>query len=175
MTRRVQRLQPKLTDHLPFQWSVHVQRQPSAEPEHHEFLATDAALGESGRIVMYSSFESQRLRELSSWFPEFADRINAVQDRLFDLLPIVRKHVYHPAFGGSFSLKCVLPALVPDMTYKGMEVADGQAAGLAWERFISGDCGEAEREQNRNALLNYCAQDTLGMIQLVEQLRLAAE
>ena len=61
-------------DHLPFQWSVHVQRQPGAEPEHYEFLATDAsdprrefisslcaALGEGGSIVVYSSFESQRL------------------------------------------------------------------------------------------------------------------
>ena len=87
-------------DHLPFQWSVHVQRQPGAEPEHHEFLATDAndprrefisslcaALGERGSIVVYSSFESQRLSELGSWFPEFADRINAIQARLFDLLP----------------------------------------------------------------------------------------
>jgi hypothetical protein len=30
-------------DQLPFQWSVHVQRQPGTEPEHHEFLATDAS------------------------------------------------------------------------------------------------------------------------------------
>jgi hypothetical protein len=30
-------------DQLPFQWSVHVLRKPSAEPEHHEFLATDAS------------------------------------------------------------------------------------------------------------------------------------
>ena len=59
-------------DHLPFQWSVNIQRRPGAEPEHHEFLAADAsdprrefissllgALGEKGRIVVYSSFESQ--------------------------------------------------------------------------------------------------------------------
>jgi hypothetical protein len=98
-------------DQLPFQWSVHVQRQPGAAPEHHEFLAPDAtdprrdfisslctALGENGSIVVYSSFESQRLSELASWFPEFADRITAIQARLFDLLPVVREHVYHPAF-----------------------------------------------------------------------------
>ena len=81
-----------------------------------EFLATDgsdprrefisslcAALGESGSIVVYSSFESQRLSELASWFPEFADRITALQARLFDLLPIVREHTYHPAYAGSYS------------------------------------------------------------------------
>ena len=171
-------------DHLPFQWSVHVQREPGAEPEHHEFLAADAsdprrefisslcaALRESGSIVVYSSFESQRLRELSSWFPEFADRINAVQDRLFDLLPIVRRHVYHPAFGGSYSLKSVLPALVPEMTYEGMEVSDGKAAGLAWESLVRGGLNRDERDTIRKALLDYCGQDTLGMIQLIGKLR----
>ena len=141
-------------DHLPFQWSVHVQRQPDAEPEHLEFLASDAsdprrefisslctALGEDGSIVVYSSFESQRLAELASWFPEFAERINAIQARLFDLLPGVREHVYHPAFAGSYSIKSVLPALVPEMTYDGMEVANGQQAGLAWESLVRGEGG----------------------------------
>ena len=165
-----------------------MQRQAGAEPEHHEFLAADssdprrefisslcAALGESGSIVVYSSFESKRLSELATWFPEFADRINEIQHRLFDLLPIVREHVYHPAFAGSYSLKSVLPALVSGMSYDGMEVADGQDAGLAWDRFISDDREEAERERTRKALLDYCAQDTLGMIRLVEVLQHAAE
>ncbi len=175
-------------DHLPFQWSVHVQRQAGTEPEHYEFLATDASdlrrefidslcatLGRSGSIVVYSSFEAQRLSELGSWLPEFADRINGIQHRLFDLLPIVREHVYHPAFGGSYSLKSTLPALVPEMTYGGMEVADGQAAGLAWDRLIRDNCGEAERERTRRALLEYCAQDTLGMMRLMEILQRAKE
>ena len=171
-------------DHLPFQWSVHVQRQLGAEPEHHEFLATDAtdprrefisslcaALGESGSIVVYSSFESQRLSDLASWFPEFADRINAIQARLFDLLPVVREHTYHPAYAGSYSIKSVLPALVPEMTYEGMEVANGQDAGLAWESLVRGslDCGE--RERIRKALLDYCALDTRAMVKLLEVLQ----
>ena len=167
-------------DQLPFQWSVHVQRQPGRRPEHFEFLATDAsdprrefisslchALGESGSIVVYSSFESQRLSELASWFPEFADRINAIQSRLFDLLPVVREHTYHPAFAGSYSIKSVLPALVPEMTYDGMQVANGQDAGLAWESLVRGslDCGE--RERIRKALLDYCGQDTLALVILL--------
>ena len=43
----------------------------------------------------------------------------------------------------------MLPALVPEMTYEGMEVADGQAAGLAWESLVGGDCSEAERQQKQ--------------------------
>jgi predicted RecB family nuclease len=173
-------------DQLPFQWSVHVQRQPGAAPEHFEFLATDTsdprsvfisalcdALGDRGSIVVYSQqFESQRLSELASWLPEFSARINKIQRRLWDLLPIIRDHVYHPAFAGSYSLKSVLPALVPEMTYEGMEVADGLAAGLAWESLIGGDCNEAERQRKLKALLDYCGQDTLGMVKLVELLRL---
>ena len=171
-------------DHLPFQWSVHVQRHPGAEPEHYEFLVTDAsdprrefmsslcaALGERGSIVVYSSFESQRLAELGSWIPEFADRIDAIQCRLFDLLPVVREYVYHPAFAGSYSLKSVLPALVPNMTYTGMQVANGQDAGLAWESLVRGGLDGDERDRIGKALLEYCEQDTLGMLRLVAKLQ----
>jgi predicted RecB family nuclease len=170
-------------DHLPYQWSVHVQRQPSAEPEHYEFLATDAndprrefirslfaTLGETGSIVVYSSFESQRLSELAAWLPEFAERIRAIQTRLFDLLPVVREHTYHPAYAGSYSIKSVLPALVPEMTYEGMEVADGQAAGLAWESLVRGGLNCDERDRIRKILLDYCALDTLAMLRLLGRL-----
>jgi predicted RecB family nuclease len=168
---------------IPFQWSAHIRQLPDAEPQHCEFLATDAndprrefissllaTLGETGSIVVYSSFESQRLSELASWFPEFADQISAIQGRLFDLLPVVREHVYHPAFAGSYSIKSVLPALVPDMTYDGMVVADGQSAGLAWESLVRGSLDGSERERIREALLAYCALDTLAMVRLLDAL-----
>lgn len=171
-------------DHIPFQFSVHVQQEPGAVPNHSEFLAMDngdprpafisslcEALGERGSIVVYNEqFESQRLWELAGWLPEYTQRIRDIQSRLWDLLPVVRNHVYHPAFGGSFSLKAVLPALVPEMTYEGMEVPNGQAAGLAWEEMISGRGGEAERQERRQALLEYCGQDTMALVKLVQTL-----
>ncbi|HTR24869.1 MAG TPA: DUF2779 domain-containing protein [Terriglobales bacterium] len=168
-----------------FQYSVHSVRQPGVEPEHYEFLASDAsdprrefisslcaALGKSGSIVVYSSFECQRLSELASWFPEFADRINAIQTRLFDLLPVIREHTYHPAYAGSYSIKSVLPALVPSLTYAGMEVANGQDAGLAWESLVHGGLDCDERDRVRKALLDYCALDTRAMIRLLDTLKL---
>jgi len=170
-------------DQVPFQWSVHVLRQPGAESDHYEFLATDttdprrefiaslcSALGKSGSIVVYSAFESQRLSELAAWLPEFAGRIKKIQRRLWDMLPVVRNHVYHPKFAGSYSIKNVLPALVPDMTYAGMDVADGTDAGLAWESLVRGSLDQSEREKTRKALLDYCGQDTLAMVRLVEKL-----
>jgi predicted RecB family nuclease len=172
-------------DQIPFQWSVHLQRQPGTAPEHFEFLATDRSdprqafisalcdvLGDGGSIVVYSQqFESQRLSDLASWVPKFSGRITKIQRRLCDLLPIVRNYVYHPAFAGSYSLKSVLPALVPSMTYDGMAVADGQAAGLAWESLIGSDCGQTEQQRIKKALLDYCGQDTLAMVKLLEGLR----
>jgi len=59
------------------------------------------------------------------------------------------------------------------MTYKGMEVAEGNEAGLAWERMIHGQIDEAEKRQLRTALLAYCKQDTLAMVRLLEVLRAA--
>ena len=171
-------------DHICFQFSLHTQSEPGAEPEHYEFLATDAsdprhdfitslcaALGESGSIVVYSSFESQRLSELASWFPEFGDRIGAIQARLFDLLPVVRAHTYHPAYAGSYSIKSALPALVPEMSYAGMAVANGQDAGLAWEALVRRQLDCAERERIRKALLDYCGQDTMALLKIVQRLR----
>jgi len=171
-------------DQLPFQWSLHVQRQPEAEPEHYEFLATDVgdprrefitslcgALGESGSIVVYAAFESQRLSELAARLPEFAERVKTIQSRLWDLLPVVRNHVYHPAFAGSYSLKAVLPALVPEMSYDGMAVANGQDAGLAWESLVRGGLDQSERDRTTGALLDYCGKDTLALVRLLERLR----
>jgi predicted RecB family nuclease len=171
-----------------FQFSVHRQKKLGAEPEHFEFLAMDAsdprrdfieslcaALGENGSIVVYNAgFESQRLSELAVWLPEFANEIKTIQTRLWDLLPVVRKHVYHPAFAGSYSLKSVLPALVPEMSYAGMAVSNGQDAGLAWESLVHGGLDYNERDRIRKALLDYCGQDTLALAKLVNTLRFSA-
>ena len=96
------------------------------------------------------------------------------KSRLWDLLPVVRNHVYHPAFGGSYSLKAVLPALVPELTYEGMEVANGQDAGLAWESLVRGNLDQVERDKTRKALLEYCGQDTLALVKVLESLRAEA-
>ena len=171
-------------DHIPFQWSLHVQREPGRTPENHEFLATDAsdprrefvaslcaALGDRGNVVVYNQqFESARLAELAALMPEFAGRIEGVQGRLWDLLPVLRNCVYHPAFAGSYSLKAVLPALLPELTYEGMTVANGRDAGLAWESLVRGTLDRAERERIKAALRAYCGQDTLALVRLVQTL-----
>ena len=160
-----------------------MQRQPRAELEHFEFLAAGdrdprpaflaslcEVLGQSGHIVVYNRpFESERLADLARWLPEFEGPIRSIQSRLWDLLTVVRAHVYHPLFMGSFSLKSVLPALLPYMTYEGMEVAEGAQAGLAWDKMVRGQIDDAERL--REVLLAYCKQDALALARLLNSLQ----
>jgi len=173
-------------DHVPFQWSVHIQRQPDGPLEHYQFLAEDSSDPREaflssllkvletvdGHMLVYNQgFEGPRLKDLAAWFSEYASRVDAVLERLIDLLQIVRRHVYHPDFLGSFSIKSVLPALVPGMTYEGMEVAEGGQAGVAYERLISGTLSAEERNRTIKALQAYCGQDTRAMAEVLRVLR----
>lgn len=172
-------------DQIPFQWSVHLQHAPGARLEHREFLNGDGGdprgafistllpVLEKHRqapIVVYSDFESRCLSLLAGAFPRYAGRIEAVRDRLWDLLKVIRGHVYHPRFLGSFSIKNVLPALVPSMSYDNMEIADGLQAGVAYEKLTGNELGAKEKARLRKALLAYCEQDSLAMVRLLEKL-----
>jgi hypothetical protein len=174
--------------HIPFQWSIHVREAPGTDLRHHEFLAEDGtdprprfletlleALGSNGSIVVYNSaFEGARLGDLAGWLPRYADRIADIRDRLWDLLPVVRRNVYHPRFRGSFSIKKTLPALVPEMTYEGMEVAEGGEAGLAWDTLVHGQVDPSEKQPLRTALLAYCGQDSEAMVRICDALERAS-
>lgn len=125
-------------------------------------------------IVAYNArFEGDRIRELAAALPRLAARLEALAARLLDLLPVVRNHVYHPDFGGSFSLKRVLPALVPELDYRGLAIAEGETASLELGRLLfHGDEMEPEeRARLRADLLAYCHQDTWGLVRLLERLR----
>jgi predicted RecB family nuclease len=172
-------------DHIPFQWSVHRQGKPGGPLKHHEFLAENdsdprfpfveslcKALAGAGNIVVYNqSFESSRLDDLARWLPAYASDIKKIKAKIWDLLVVVRRNVYHPEFAGSFSLKFVLPAFVPEMTYGTLEVAEGTAAGLAWARLIQPGTALVEKRRLRKALLEYCKQDTLALAKLFDVLR----
>ena len=173
-------------DQITFQWSVHLQRNQHSKPEHYEFLQDDerdprdafitSLLSvlekyKDAPIVVYSTFESTRLDDLSRWFPKYERSIEQVKNRLWDLLQVIRRHVYHPQFYGSFSIKNVLPALIPDMSYENMLVSDGMEAGLAYEKLIHEKLESKERQMLKDALLDYCKQDTMAMVKLLEHLR----
>jgi hypothetical protein len=161
------------------QFSVHRRDGLGAELHHSEYLAdatTDCerqlaealiqALGNRGSILVYSSFEATRIKALRDTFPDLAVPLQAILDRLKDLLTIIQNNIYHPDFRGSFSIKAVLPALVKDLSYEGLAVADGDTAITRFARMarreITGDAVEVTRQQ----LLEYCKTDTLAMVRV---------
>src|SRR5207245_9350733 len=65
-----------------------------------------AACEQARTVVAYSAgFERQCLDQLADLLPRHKAELLRISVRLVDLLQVVRSHVYHPAFGGSFSLK----------------------------------------------------------------------
>ena len=171
-------------DQIPVQLSCHVAHA-DGTVTHHEWLAEDdsdprpgiaralldACAGASTVTAYYASFEQGAIRLLADACPELGDELRALADRIVDLLPIVRDHVYHPRFGGSFSLKKVLPALVPELTYEGMTIAEGETASVELARLMFGKGVLAsEREALRRDLLKYCERDTEAMVALAKAL-----
>lgn len=170
---------------MPFQYSLYVQKSEEAPLEHYEYIAQPNAdprreliekllheipQGSCG-LAYSSSFEVSRLNELAVWLPEYKDAIAEITQNIIDLAaPFRSKYVYSWEMGGSYSQKAVLPALVPELSYDGMEIADGGMAMDAYfQMCVSQD--QEEVEKIRKALLEYCKLDTLGMVKILEKLK----
>ena len=74
------------------------------------------------------------------------------------------------AFGGSTSIKKVLPVIVPDLSYDKMEVANGTDAMEAFTGMLNLAVG-CERKKLRHEMLKYCKLDTLAMVKIFESLK----
>jgi hypothetical protein len=170
---------------VPVQWSLHrLGRDGSLK--HDEYLAPagadprpalaqsliDALREDDAPILVWSSYEDRILGSLAGQLPQLAIALADVRGRLLDLHPLVREHVYHPDFAGSFSLKSVAPALAPGFGYGDLEtVADGTAAAAALLRLQRGEVDEAEAPALRGALLAYCRRDTEALVRVHAALR----
>ena len=86
--------------------------------------------------------------------------IKDIVDRLVDLEELVRKYVAHPACYGSSSLKSVLPAFVPSLSYDGLAIQEGQTAAMEYEAFARGESDGCEKALFSN-LREYCQKKIL--------------
>lgn len=169
-----------------FQYSLHIEASPDAQLEHREYLAEPdgrdyrrtllsrlfADLGEEGDIVVYNqSFEQTRLRELSAQFPEFSVAIDRACARMVDAMQVFSSGWYESSrFGGSYSIKRVLPVLDPTLGYTDLAIQSGDAAStLFTAHFLTANTDAFA--DHRDDLLKYCAMDTEGMVGVVRALR----
>jgi len=172
-------------EQVPFQYSLHVQRQPGGKLHHVSFLAKGREdprprllaslgrhLGTTGSIVAHhASFEKQVLAACAVHFPDHADWIEAARRRVIDLEePFRRFHYYHPDQEGSASLKLVAPA-VAGTGYDDLAIADGQTAAQSFLLAELRECPQRERAAVRRALKDYCCRDTIVMVEIVERLQ----
>ncbi|ULA62561.1 MAG: hypothetical protein LZF86_40065 [Nitrospira sp.] len=163
---------------LPVQWSNHIESD-QGELLHHEFLHTEGtdprrplaealleSLGSKGSICVYSPYEKSVIEQLAEFLPELRTALRALVKRIWDLHPVVKEHYYHPEFGGSYSLKEVLPALVPSLRYDDLDIREGGQAASEYYKMVFVETDWIERARIQAELLAYCKRDTLAMVEL---------
>ena len=168
---------------IPVQWSNHIELQ-SGEIIHHEFLHGEAteprrqwaerlleSLGAQGTIVVYSSYEEAMMKQVAEAFPELRKVFSAVIKRLWDLYPVIKEHYYHPDFQGSYSIKSVLPVMVPELSYRDLLIQEGAQAASEYYRMVFIEEDWIEQARIKEALLQYCARDTMAMVRLRQALK----
>lgn len=167
---------------IPFQYSLHIHENNTLR--HHEFIGDPGSdprpafikklLEDSGpcrTILVYNQpFEVTRLQELAQNFPEYAEGLESIIAKIVDLMaPFRNRDYYVREMAGSHSIKYVLPALVPELRYDDLAIADGEMAMLAYAS-LARMTAENEKEKTRRDLLAYCRLDTLGMVKIWERL-----
>lgn len=173
-------------EQIPFQFSIHKDNG-NGNLEHFEFLAEPGAdpryqlalnlikfIPQDACVLAYNmSFEKRVIRRLAEIYPQISNELMAIHDNIKDLMaPFAGKSYYHPKMQGSYSIKYVLPALVPEFesAYKDLNlIHHGGEAMQAYEAmaYMPAD----EREAYKKALLAYCKLDTLAMVKVLEKLR----
>jgi len=172
---------------IPFQWSNHIETADGAL-RHEAYLCPDGrdpreelaaalltSLGQTGSICTYTGYERGVITGLADDLPNLREDLLRVCDRLWDLHPIIKAHYYHPAFEGSYSIKAVLPVLAPELAYEDLEIQEGTLASVQFSWMAFGDADADEKAHIREALLAYCARDTLAMVEVRRALQKKAD
>lgn len=173
-------------EQVPFQYSLHVLHE-DGTIDHKEFLITEPSsdltspliermkkdIDPKGTVVSwYKSYESQRNDKLAELHPEHAPFLKELNDSMFDLMTIFSDgHYVDPAFRGSASIKKVLPAIVPELSYKTMNIHEGSQASERWEKMISPKTSHVEKDKIAQDLLEYCKLDTWAMVMIYKFLK----
>ena len=169
---------------LPFQWSCHIEAS-NGELNHEEFL--DVSGGDprrvfaealiktckvEGPIIVYNqTFEKSVIKKLAEDFPDLEKPLLALNERIFDLLKVTQKYYYHPEMRGSWSIKKVLPCLVPELKYSDLgDVQDGTQAQQSYLDIIGNRRSVDAKARLTQDLLDYCKLDTMAMVEILKSM-----
>jgi hypothetical protein len=171
----------------PFQYSLHSQEFMDGEITHTSYLAESNPLVDPRKalieqmiaetknaktiFVYYIPFERSRIYEMIRDFPEYAVKLELIVDKLVDLIIPFKKRFYRTeTMKGSSSIKKVLPALIPELSYDELEIGEGMSASNAFLDLYYCDDEEVISKTRQN-LLEYCHLDTLAMVKIFEVLK----
>ncbi len=169
---------------VPFQFSVHMQQEREGDLSHQYYLAEGphskhlefaekliGCIGNNGTVLVYNkTFENTILNHLKEEFDHLSGKIEKIQDRMVDLMAPFRKNYRLPAMQGSYSIKYVLPAMVPELSYDSLAIGNGSDASTAFYD-LKHETDAAKIAEVRNALLEYCGLDTLAMVKILDKIK----
>ncbi|MDO8549462.1 MAG: DUF2779 domain-containing protein, partial [Ignavibacteria bacterium] len=170
---------------IPFQYSLHVLDKPDGELKQFMYLHKEnsnpakalskslkANIGTKGTVLTWSeSFEKNCNKSLGKLVPEFASFYEELNERVDDLMiPFSSNWYVHKDFGGSASIKKVLPVLVTELSYKELGIHEGAAAQRLWMESVLDGKRDDLKAQILNDLEKYCKLDTLAMVEIYKQL-----
>ena len=189
----IQQLVPKIKgtrpyEVVPFQWSVHKWEfidKPIKITDNESFLEfTDMnierkfiekllkVLGKEGTIFSHNAPTEnsvlKRLREKESC-KDLSRDIDHVLSRIVDTLPLAREYYYNPKMMGQYGIKKIIKSIPSDVSYeKEGDIAGGMGVQLSWLKCTEPNASIAEIEKQRTLLINYCANDTFAMYDLIK-------
>ena len=176
---------------IPFQYSLHIEERNNTLI-HKEYLAEEPSIdpredlicnlikhmqGDSS-VVVYSNYEANTLQRLADEFPQYANELILIKNRIWDLAEIFQKrHIYFYQLKTKYSLKDVMPILVPKMSTKYLDLKESGSVSFGEEASNAFIQLMTERDKTvidpiREGLLEYCKLDTESM---VESLRAVIE
>lgn len=170
---------------LPFQYSLHVLTTTDSELQHYEYLHTHNSNpteplldkltrdipAQGGSVVVWSKQFEQGCNDLmAALAPHYSEHLQQINSRLVDLMdPFAHGWYVDHRFGGSASIKNVLPVLAPDMSYKELAIQEGASAQRMWVEAVLYGQQPADVELFAN-LRDYCRMDTMAMVRIFEVL-----
>jgi hypothetical protein len=166
------------------QYSIHKLAEVGDTGEHCEFLSNHRIddrrqlaeklirdIGNNGSVIVYHAQAEKRfINSLSKDCPDLSNELNSIINRIVDLEVILRESYYHPNFKGSYSIKAVLPVMVPELSYKELAVSDGQSASVVFAQLALNKYSAHEAVEIRKNLYEYCKLDTLAMVKIHKKL-----